>query len=93
MDEFSITEKPLSVQDLSQFGFTIYPNPVKDVINLNAQTSIEKVEIFNLLGQQVINTNINNTSSQINVANLTDGVYLMKTYINGVSGTFKFVKE
>lgn len=93
MDEFSITEKPLSVQDLAQFGFTIYPNPAKDVINLNAQAPIEKVEVFNLLGQQVLTTHINKTSSQINVSNLTDGVYLMKTYINGVTGTYKFVKE
>lgn len=82
-----------SVKDLSQFGFTVYPNPVKDVLNLNAQTPIEKIEIFNLLGQQVLSTNLNKTSAQINVSNLTDGVYLMKTHINGVTGTYKFVKE
>jgi hypothetical protein len=93
IDEVSITAKPLSVQDLSQFGFTVYPNPVKDFVNLNAQAPIEKVEIFNLLGQQVLTSDINKTSSQINVSNLTDGVYLMKTYIDGVTGTYKFVKE
>ncbi|TPV35587.1 T9SS type A sorting domain-containing protein [Paucihalobacter ruber] len=93
MDDFSITENELSVQDLAQFGFTVYPNPVKDMLNLNAQAPIEKVEVFNLLGQQVLTTNLNKTSAQINVSNLTDGVYLMKTYINNVTGTYKFVKE
>lgn len=82
-----------SVQDLSQFGFEVYPNPVNDVLNLKAQTQIEKVEIFNLLGQQVLTTQLNLTNAQINVSGLNDGVYLMRTFINGISGTNKFVKK
>lgn len=46
----------------------VYPNPVKDVLFVN-----DKAEIFNLLGEKVLEGN-----HQIDVSNLSNGVYLVK---------------
>jgi hypothetical protein len=74
-------------------GFTYYPNPATNVINLDAQSNIERVAVYNILGQKVIDQNINATSSQLNVANLATGAYLMEVSVDGKSATYKVVKN
>ena len=84
----------LSVNNIERFaGFSYFPNPSANVLNLSANNTIESIAIFNLLGQEVHSTTINETSSSINVSNLATGNYIMKVTIDGVIGTYKFVKK
>jgi hypothetical protein len=55
----------------------IYPNPVKDVMNIALETGVEakSVVIYNMLGAQVKRAN---QTSQIDVSDLNSGVYLVK---------------
>lgn len=45
-----------------------------------------------MIGQEVINKNIDSISSEINISNLSTGTYLMQVSINGVIGAFKLLK-
>ncbi len=83
----------LSIADNVIEGFSFYPNPSTDVININSQELIENVSIYNILGQKVIDQNIDATSSQINVANLAQGTYIMKATVNGVTASYKVIKK
>ena len=74
-------------------GFKYYPNPTTNVINLNAKENIENVAIFNVLGQKVVNQNINAASTQIDVDHLNAGTYIMMVTVDGKTGTYKIVKE
>jgi hypothetical protein len=74
-------------------GFSFYPNPADDVLNLNAVNIIESITVFNMLGQKVVDQAIGATNSQVNVAHLTTGTYVMKVTVNGEVGTYKLVKE
>jgi len=67
-------------------GFNYYPNPANDIL-------IETVEIYNLLGQQVLGQDINATNSQLNISALATGAYLMKVSVNGKIGTYKIIKR
>jgi hypothetical protein len=69
----------------------VYPNPVKDILNLKNFTGIKQIEICNIEGQVIVNLNI--ITSGINVSNLARGVYLC--YITTESGTWikKIIKE
>jgi hypothetical protein len=74
-------------------GFTFYPNPSLDVINLTATENIERVSIYNMLGQKVIDQNINAISSQLDVANLVTGTYLMLVSADGKTASHKVTKK
>jgi hypothetical protein len=74
-------------------GFTFYPNPSLDVINLTATENIERVSIYNMLGQKVIDQNINAISSQLDVANLVTGTYLMLVSADGKTASHKVIKK
>lgn len=74
-------------------GFTVYPNPVKDVLNLSYTRAMSNVSIHNLLGQTVMSKNINGTSSQLDLSRLANGTYLVKVTVDDLIQTIKIVKE
>ncbi len=74
-------------------GFSYYPNPSTDIINLKAANNIETVTVYSLLGQKVIESNINAATSQLNVSALSTGTYIMKVSINDEIGTYKIIKN
>src|SRR5690554_8016370 len=58
---------PLSVDTNLHEGFTYYPNPTNGMLNLSSQKNIETIEMFNMLGQKVVTSNVNATSTEINL--------------------------
>lgn len=74
---------PLSVEELSmQNSLTLYPNPVSEVLNINTTSNIDKVTIFNSIGQSVYSeVNTGKTSLPVNVANLKSGVYSIEVVL------------
>jgi hypothetical protein len=65
--------KPVSVSDAEKndFNFTIYPNPAKNIINIDAEDRIEKIEIYDINGLLLIET----YKKQIDVSRLQNGIY------------------
>tara|TARA_B110001454_G_scaffold128989_2_gene120242 strand:+ start:172 stop:1578 length:1407 start_codon:yes stop_codon:yes gene_type:complete len=68
----------------------LFPNPVKDILSIKSPSILEKLEVFNVLGQKVLgreNTNI------LNVSKLNSGAYILKTMNeNGTVSIKKFIK-
>ena len=78
------TMTTLSTSDFSISNFNVYPNPASDFITIesNIQDEISTVQVFDLLGKQVISRGIEN--NKLNVSNLSQGMYMLK--INSVKG-------
>ena len=57
---------------------SIYPNPTKNILNVNATSNINSVEVFNMMGQKVAAYDANDTYTQINTSNLNNGMYLIR---------------
>jgi hypothetical protein len=74
----------------------VYPNPVTDLLNIsisNCNFKNSEVIVYNVSGAEVLKTNMANSSAQLNIENLSNGVYLVKvTNQNGFNKTVKFVK-
>lgn len=83
----------LSVGQNGFENFKLYPNPVNEVLNLNATRPIEQVSIYSLLGQQVLETSVNQNQTAINTSPLSAGVYLLKAKIDGNTATYRFIKQ
>ena len=69
---------------------TIYPNPVKDVLNINATSNINRVEVYNMMGQMVGSFNANDVNTQINTSSFANGVYTVKISTENGMTTKKF---
>ena len=82
-----------SVNNNDLLGFSMYPNPAVNRLNISAKETIQNADIFNVLGKKVMSLDINKNSESIDVSNLTSGIYLVKYNVNGTTGTAKFVKQ
>lgn len=91
VDDFDYNDI-LSVGDFAAKNFSAYPNPVNDILNIQANENISSVSIFNVLGQQVYQSNIDATSSQIDMSQYTSGAYFVKVNIGGTEGTVKVIR-
>jgi len=60
-------------------GITIFPNPATSTLTIISANNIASIVIYNILGQTVFNQAYNAEQVQINVADLADGVYFIKT--------------
>lgn len=89
-----IGKKFLAVSDLTKDNATIlYPNPVKDIINIQSKDGGElNYLIYNTAGQ--IASKGKSSEKKINAQNLASGNYIIElTDKNGVKTTQKFIKK
>ncbi len=83
----------LSVPGFNNANFKAYPNPVSNILNLSYDQTISDVNIFNLLGQNVVSKTINDTNGVIDMSNLPSGSYLVKVTAEGQTKTIKVIKQ
>jgi hypothetical protein len=80
---------PLSTNQNQILGLQVYPNPTKNVLNILTNSNLAKiVQVYDMIGKEVINTQIEN---QLNVSNLTTGMYVAKITEDGKTSTTKLV--
>ena len=63
----------LAVEDFEESTISVYPNPAKNVLHIKTPVSFNKVEIYTIQGQKVLE----NTSESIDVSILNAGVYML----------------
>lgn len=89
----TIVTNNLSVNDFEILNeLTIYPNPVSDLLNYSTRSKIEKIQIYNVLGKLIKEVTPNQNTNEINISNLTDGVYFIAFQSEDKKATKKFIK-
>ncbi|MBC3847405.1 T9SS type A sorting domain-containing protein [Winogradskyella echinorum] len=91
---FSNVAPTLSDDNFELSEYSIYPNPTNNVWNLKTKNhNIVSVQVFNILGKQVLTIKPNAIEVEIDASGLNDGIYLAKvSTING-DQTIKLVKN
>ncbi|MFK5891571.1 MAG: MBG domain-containing protein, partial [Flavobacteriaceae bacterium] len=87
------TDTVLGIQNNIIKGFTLYPNPVIDVLNIGAQENLKIIQVFNLMGQQVFQKNINSDKATINLNRLPQGTYFVKITTDKATKAVKLIKK
>lgn len=83
----------LSIPSFAISGVTMYPNPASNQLTLEANSAIQKVSIYNLIGQEVLTKTSKNNTTTIEISGLQKGVYSVKTTIDDKESASKFIKE
>ena len=74
-------------------NFLAYPNPVRDILNISYTTEISSVRVINMIGQEVISKNINATSTQVDMSELSAGTYIVNVTVGDSVKTLKVIKQ
>lgn len=72
-------------------GLNFYPNPVSNgKIYITSKSTLDKeISIFDVLGKKVLQTVVN--SKELNISNLSPGVYIIKIKENDATATRKLI--
>ena len=87
-----------STNEINNFEFEIYPNPVIDIVNLSFENNFEsmyKVEIYDALGRLSFTQNKFSTGNKLslNISELERGIYILKLYNNNKISVKRIIKK
>ena len=91
IDDVSIEENTMSIDDEDTLDMKIYPNPVDGnfVTILSPVNGTKYIQVFDIMGKRVMDTTINNNT--LDVSSINSGFYMIKVTINGQSKISKLV--
>ncbi len=94
IDSFSV-DTPLSTNDFFKNNFTVFPNPVKDILNISntSNLAIESAKITDVNGRTVKEVRNFETLNQINISELNTGIYFLKVTTSQGTGTTQLIKN
>lgn len=84
----------LLVNENINTNFQVYPNPSSNLININSDENLKSVTIYDVLGNDILNKNSNQTNDVIDVSQFNSGLYFVKIqFENGRTTTQKIIKK
>ncbi len=92
-DNLYFYKTALGVSKFDASGIKMYPNPVKNSLTIEANSAIQKVSVYNVLGQEVMSRSPKSNSTTLQTNELQKGVYMVKTEIDGNVSSSKIIKE
>lgn len=83
----------LGINENHIFNLSYNPNPVDDLLYIKANDIIERVSVYNLLGQLLINEVKDSNEFSINLSNLPASNYFVKVETESKGEVFKVIKK
>lgn len=89
---FENTDSTASVGEyLTTTNLNMYPNPTSNSLTIESDKSMEKAEVFNVLGKLVSQFNMD--TEQINMSNLKSGIYIVRVTFSDGNFAIKRVQK
>lgn len=85
-----VVDNELSIAEQAIENFKVFPNPVKNILNLSHPIPVNDVAIYDVMGKKL---NFNYNDSAINVSSLSEGTYFLKINTGNTVLTRRFLKE
>ncbi|WP_417354156.1 T9SS type A sorting domain-containing protein [Flavobacterium sp.] len=82
----------MGLEDFEGVSLKYYPNPVISNLHIESNAAIDKVKVYTLTGQLVIEENWNQTENLLNISSLNQGNYIVSIIKGNVSKSFLIVK-
>ncbi len=80
-------------EDVLNDNFTMYPNPVHNVLMLNNISNVNTINIYSISGKLISRISNSGNNAQIDVSNLPAGMYLIMMDTDKGSSAKRFIKK
>jgi len=85
----------ISVPEIKDIGFKVYPNPTSDVFYVSLSRDIEKIEVVDLRGKIIYmqdKRELLNHHLKIDLSSRPSGLYYIRIYFNNLVGNCKIIR-
>jgi hypothetical protein len=86
------TTSSISQVDIKD-AVTLYPNPASNKLYLASSFGINKIEVFNIIGQKLKEDEVNCSNYNLDISNFVKGNYIIKIITPRGTTEKKFIKE
>jgi len=94
IDDVTVSTAALGVEDFNKENFSYFYSPNNETLTLKSSNKpISSVAIYNLLGQSVVSKTLSNSTENINLSALVDGIYIAQVEIDHTTKAIKFLKQ
>jgi hypothetical protein len=83
----------LGTTNFELIDLNVYPNPSNNVWNIKAQQTIDNIQVFDVLGKQVMNVKPNDSEVELDASTLPKGLYFAKMTTDLGSNSIKLIKN
>ena len=83
IDNVAVTATTLSIDEFTSNNFKHFYNSDSKLLSLESSVALTNVEVFNILGQTLVNKPLSQTSETIDLSTFEDGMLLVRAKING----------
>lgn len=89
-----LCENTSDIDERKSFELSVYPNPVKDILNFDFEEQVSSIEVYSLDGKTMLQKDVENQNLKLDVSNWMRGVYIYSiTSQKGIRSNGKFIKE
>jgi hypothetical protein len=88
-----VVNYPVSADLVEQSSFRINGNPVKDLLSIDSDNSVDNLVIMDIAGRILRNMDINSSTIRVNVSDLKTGIYFVSLKSGQSKRTLKIIKE
>ncbi|NOQ26342.1 MAG: choice-of-anchor D domain-containing protein [Bacteroidales bacterium] len=81
----------IGIEDIKANKLLVYPNPARQIIYLKGFENINTIKIYNAIGVLVLEKNLENNLTEIDISEFRSGIYFIKS--TNINKTIKFIKE
>lgn len=95
VDNFRTNDEPTAgVDEFDTDVFSHFYDKNSDILTLeSSMSSLSNVQMYNILGQEVLNKGLSQPREALNLSGFEDGVYIVRATINDQTTSFKFLKQ
>lgn len=89
---FKVSSPNVTVDEFNAIGVTMYPNPTTGIVNIKTDAEQSNVQIFNMLGQEVISS-VETGNFNVDLTSHKAGIYFVTIKNDKGTATSKIVKK
>ena len=70
------------IAENNSFDLEIYPNPAQNELTIKSDNLLDRIEIYNLVGQRIYTKNYMLNEIKVNLSNIESGSYIVRVFDN-----------
>jgi len=83
----------VGIDETSFENLMVYPNPSAAIFTVSNNTQIEKVTLYSIIGEKVLEKSIQSTTSTLDLSAMAAGIYHLNIQVGGETKTIQLIKE
>lgn len=76
--DINFIAQTISAHEINSINFAIFPNPAANNINISINQINVDMEIYNIIGEKILETKLTNFENSIDISSLKKGAYIIK---------------